>query len=416
MKLSLNIQILIGAVVGIVSGIILNQIGVEQPIVANILYILGLLGSIFVSLLKMILIPLVFVSIAVGIANLRKHAQMGKVWKLTLLYYFSTTALAVFLGLIAVNIFKPGMGLEIEMFKEMATVSPINTLTLPQFFENFISQLFINPVAAMANGQIIGTIIFAIIMGIALVVLGDRAEKTITLMNEFFEIIMLMVSWIMFLLPIGIMALLGKLVATQDPSLFIAVGKYVAVVIGITLFHGFVVLPAILYFLTRTNLKTFYSGIRSALITAFSTSSSSATLPITYRCVTNNVGVDKGVAGFVLPLGATINMDGTAMYEALAAIFIANLVGIELNIIQQLTVFFMAIVASVGAPGIPSAGLVTLIMVLESVGLPIEAAVALLIPIDRPLDAVRTMVNVNGDSIGSKIIDHFSNPTQAQVK
>ncbi len=416
MKLSLNIQILIGAVIGILSGIFLNQIGVEQPIAANTLYVFGLVGSVFVSMLKMILIPLVFVSIAVGIANLRKHAQMGKVWKLTLLYYFSTTALAVLAGLIVVNIFKPGVGLEIDMFKEMTTASPISTLTLPQFFENFISQLFINPIAAMANGQIIGTIIFSIIMGIALVILGDRAEKTIGLMNEFFEIIMLMVSWIMFLLPIGIMALLGKLVATQDPALFVAVGKYVVVVIGVTLFHGFVILPAILYLLTRTNLRTFYVGIRSALITAFSTSSSSATLPITYRCVTDNLRVDKGVAGFVLPLGATINMDGTAMYEALAAIFIANLAGIELNIVQQLTVFFMAIVASIGAPGIPSAGLVTLIMVLESVGLPVEAAIALLIPIDRPLDAIRTMVNVNGDSIGSKIIDHYTTPSSLRSK
>jgi len=415
MKLSLNIQIFIGAVVGICSGIFLNKIGIEQPIAANILYVFGLLGGTFVALLKMILIPLVFVSITVGIANLRVHAHMGKVWKLTLLYYFSTTALAVFAGLIVVNIFKPGVGLEIDMFKELAAASPVNTLTMPQFFENFISQLFINPIAAMANGKIIGTIVFAIFMGIALVYLGKRAEHTISLMNEFFEIIMVMVNWIMAILPIGIMALLGKLVATQDPALFLSVGKYIAVVIGVTLFHGFVILPTILFVLTRTNLKTFYVGIRSALITAFSTSSSSATLPVTYRCVTNNVGVDKDVAGFVLPLGATINMDGTAMYEALAAIFIANLAGIELNFIQQITVFFMAIVASVGAPGIPSAGMVTLLMVLESVGLPIEAALALLLPIDRPLDAVRTMVNVNGDSIGSKIIDHYTASSSTKI-
>jgi len=359
----------------------------------------------------MILIPLVFVSITVGIANLRVHAQMGRVWKLTLLYYFSTTALAVFAGLVVVNIFKPGLGLEIDIFKDAVASSTMQTLTLPEFFENFLSQLFVNPIGAMANGQIIGTIVFAIFMGIALIMLGDKAKNTIVLMNEFFEIIMMMVNWIMKFLPIGIMALLGKLVATQDPTLFVSVGKYVVVVIGVTLFHGFIVLPLILFLLTKTNLKTFYIGIREALITAFSTSSSSATLPITYRCVTNNLKVDKDVAGFVLPLGATINMDGTAMYEALAAIFVANLAGIELNIVQQVTVFFMAIVASVGAPGIPSAGMVTLLMVLESVGLPIEAALALLLPIDRPLDAVRTMVNVNGDSIGSKIIDHYTSST-----
>jgi len=415
MKFTLNIQILIGAAVGIVSGVVLNKIGIDQPVAANVLYAFGLLGGIFVSLLKMILIPLVFVSIAVGIANLRAHAQMGRVWKLTLLYYFSTTALAVFAGLVVVNIFKPGLGLEIDIFKEAASSQAIQTMTLPQFFENFLSQLFVNPIAAMANGQIIGTIIFALFTGIALVILGDKAKNTIVLMNEFFEIIMLMVHWIMKFLPIGIMALLGKLVATQDPVLFLSVGKYIAIVIGVTLFHGFVVLPTLLYVLTKTNLKTFYAGIREALITAFSTSSSSATLPITYKCVTNNLKVDKDVAGFVLPLGATINMDGTAMYEALAAIFIANLAGIDLNIVQQITVFFMAIIASVGAPGIPSAGMVTLLMVLESVGLPIEAALALLLPIDRPLDAVRTMVNVNGDSIGSKIIDHYTSPSTQDV-
>ena len=209
--------------------------------------------------------------------------------------YFSTTALAVFAGLIAVNIFKPGLGLEIDMFKELAAAAPLNTLTLPQFFENFVSQLFINPFAAMANGQIISTIIFAIFTGVALVVLGERAKNITVLLNECFEVIMLMVSWIMVFLPVGIMALLGKLVATQDPSLFLAVGKYVVVVVGVTLFHGFIVLPAVLFLLTKTNLRTFYIGIRSALITAFSTSSSSVTLPVTYRCVTNNLRVDKDV-------------------------------------------------------------------------------------------------------------------------
>ncbi len=407
-KPSLNIQIFIGALGGVIAGIFLSRVGIDQPVASQVLYIFELIGNVFVSLLKMILVPLVFVSIAVGIANLRAHAQMGKVWKLTLLYYFSTTALAVFAGLVVVNIFKPGLGLEIDIFKNTIEASTIQQLTLPQFFANFLSQIFVNPVAAMANGQIIGTIVFAIFLGITLIVLGDKTKNTTIMLNESFEIIMLMVAWIMKILPIGVMALLGELVATQDPALFFSVGKYVAVVIGVTLFHGFVVLPCILFFLTGTNLLKFYLGIRQALITAFSTSSSSATLPVTYECITDNLKIDKDVAGFVLPLGATINMDGTAMYEALACLFVANLAGIDLNIIQQLTVFFMAIIASVGAPGIPSAGMVTLVMVLESVGLPSKAAIALLIPIDRPLDAIRTMVNVNGDSIGSKIIDHYT--------
>jgi len=405
MKMTLNVQILIGAVTGILAGFVLSIMDSNSQFVIQALYICGIFGKVFVSLLKMILIPLVFTSIAVGIANLRAHAQMKKVWKLSLIYYMSTTALAVLLGLIVVNMFKPGVGMEIEMFKEAMSHSTIQqTLTVPQFIENFLSNLFINPVEAMAQGHVLPTIVFALFLGIALIVSGDKAQGTVRILNEAFDIIMMMVGWIMAILPFGIFALLTKLVATQDVSLFMALGKFVVVVIGATLFHGFFTLPLLMKIFTKRKFGEFYSGVREALITAFSTSSSSATLPITYRCVTQNLKVNKDVAGFVLPLGATINMDGTAMYEAVAAIFIANLAGIELNLAQQLIVFLMSILASIGAPGIPSAGMVTMVMVLQAVGLPVEA-IAILIPIDRLLDAVRTMVNVKGDIIGTLIVD-----------
>ena len=218
---------------------------------------------------------------------------------------------------------------------------------------------------------------------------------------------MLIVGWIMKILPIGIFALLANLIATQDLSLFAVLGKFILVVLGATLFHGFISLPFLLLVFGRMRPTHYYRGVREALITALSTSSSSATLPITYRCVKDNLRVNKDVAGFVLPLGATINMDGTALYEAVAALFIANLVGIDLNIIQQIVVFLMAILASIGAPGIPSAGMVTMVMVLQSVGLPVEG-IAILLPIDRLLDAVRTMVNVEGDTIGTVIVDRYT--------
>jgi len=179
------------------------------------------------------------------------------------------------------------------------------------------------------------------------------------------------------------------------------------IVVGATLFHGLVSLPLVLWFTTKRNPIEYFIGVRDALVTAFSTSSSSATLPVTMNCVENNLKVDKDIAGFVLPIGATMNMDGTALYEAMAAIFVANLVGVELTFVQQLTVFLTAMVASIGAPGIPSAGLVTMLLVLQSVGLPVEA-VAILIPIDRPLDALRTMVNVEGDTIGSCVVHKFT--------
>lgn len=408
MKLSFNQQIILGAVGGVLGGLALNYLNLPPFLISAVLLVCSIIGTVFISLLKMILIPLVFISITVGIANLRAHAQMGRVWRLSILYYMGTTALAVFTGLVVVNIFKPGLGLTVDMFQQSAGDFDMGSLTLGQFMQNFIGNLFINPFHAMSNGMVLPTIIFAIFLGIALVVSADKAQSTLNVLNEGFDLIMIIVGWIMWILPIGIMALLMKLVATQDASLFFALGKFMAVVIGATLFHGFVSLPLILKIFTPMKLQDYYRGVREALITALSTSSSSATLPITYRCLKDNLKVDKDIAGFVLPLGATINMDGTALYEAVAAIFIANIVGVDLNIIQQMVVFMMAILASIGAPGIPSAGMVTMVMVLQSVGLPAEA-IAILIPIDRLLDAIRTMVNVKGDTIGSIVVDHLVN-------
>lgn len=406
-KLSLNQQIFIGAVIGVTTGILLNFAGPSLTITPKIIYWCDILGGVFINLLKMILIPLVFASIAVGIANLRAHAKMNQVWVTTLLFFMFTTAVSVALALIVVNVFKPGIGLHLDMFKDAITTLDVKAMSLPQFFKTLVTGMFMNPVAAMANTEVLPTVIFAIFFGVALVVTGEKSRTAQNFLKELFEIIMLMVSWIMKFAPIGIMALLAKLIATQKVELFVSLGKFVAVVLGTTIFHGIVILPLILWVVTRITPLKFFTAMRDALITAFSTSSSSATMPITLRCVENNLKVDKNIAGFVVPLGTTVNMDGTAIYEATAAIFIANLCGIELNLIQQLVVFFTSMIAAIGAPGIPSAGMVTMIMVLQSVGLPVEA-VAILIPIDRPLDAVRTMVNVEGDAIGSCIVQKLT--------
>lgn len=408
MRISLNTQILAGVLLGVLAGILLNIIGPEAHVYQVLMFGSEIIGDCFVNLLKMILIPLVFVSIAVGIANLRAHAQMGRVWKTTLVYFLGTTSLAVLLGLAVVNIFKPGTGLEMELFQDATVSFSAQDVSLQGFVKMFLSGLFVNPVTAMAEGDVLPTVIFALFLGIALIVAGeDKTRGILSLLNEFFHLIMILVGWIMRLAPVGVMALLTKLVATQDIHLLSALGKFMAVVAGATLFHGCVTLPFLLFAVTRFSPWRFFLGMREALVTAFSTSSSSATLPITMRCVEENLKVDKNVAGFVLPLGATINMDGTALYEAVAALFVANLVGIDLNIVQQLVVFFTAIVASIGAPGIPSAGMVTMVLVLQSVGLPVEA-IAILIPIDRFLDALRTTVNVGGDSVGSMVVQKMA--------
>ena len=404
MKLpSLNVQILVAAIVGVAVGLYFHSLGAENTLVKGGLYTAGLIGTLFIDLLKMILIPLVFCSIAVGIANLRQHQQMHKVWISTLLFFAFTMAIAITLGMVASNYFKPGAGMQIAMFADAMGEFKTQQLPLPEFFAQFLRGLFMNPFQALANGNVLAVVIFALILGIALVIGGERYKNILALLQEGLEITMRIVSWVMVLAPLGIAALLIKLIATQDTAMLGTMAKFMTVVIGTTLLHGVIILPLLLYLITGKTPLWFWRGAREALVTAFATSSSSATLPVTMRCSIQHLHVKPEIAGFVVPLGATINMDGTALYEAAAALFIANLVGIDLNLTQQMIVFVTAMIAAVGAPGIPSAGMVTMVMVLQSVGLPAEA-IAILLPIDRLLDTLRTTVNVQGDMIGSLVV------------
>ena len=400
--LSLNAQIFMGTALGLLIG--WGMAGAPDTHVRDgILYTSDIIGGIFIDLLKMVLIPLVFTSIAVGVANLQAHKQIHRVWITTLIFFAVTSMLAVSLALIVSNIVKPGAGLDIAMFQGAMGNFQVSEMSLPQFFAHFLHSLFQNPFAALAESNVLAVLIFALLVGIALVIGGERYRNILQLLQEVLEMILRIVGWIMRLAPFGIMALLIKLVATQDTAVLGSLGTFVTMVVGATLFHGVIILPMILYVITGMTPLKFWLGAREALITAFATSSSSATLPVTLRCVEQHLHVKREVAGFVVPLGATVNMDGTALYEAAAALFVANLVGIELNLVQQLVVFFTAMIAAVGAPGIPSAGMVTMVMVLQSVGLPAEA-IAILLPIDRMLDTLRTAVNVEGDMIGSVVV------------
>ena len=404
MKLpSLNVQILFGAMLGVIVGVYFHQLEAENPVVEQGLYFSGLLGTLFIDLLKMILIPLVFCSITVGIANLRQHQQIHRVWVATLLFFVSSMAIAIVLGMSASLYFKPGSGLHLAMFDNAMQNFEAKQLPLPEFFAQFLHGLFINPFAALSQGNVLAVVMFALILGITLVMGGERFNQIRTLLQEVLEVTMLIVGWVMRLAPLGIMALLIKLVTMQDLVMLSTLLKFVSLIATTTLFHGMVILPLILYLFTGKSPLWFWRGAREALVTAFATSSSSATLPVTLRCTTQHLHVKPEIAGFVIPLGATINMDGTALYEAAAALFIANLAGIELNLAQQLIVFFTAMIAAMGAPGIPSAGMVTMVMVLQSVGLPAEA-IAILLPIDRLLDTLRTTVNVEGDMVGSLVV------------
>jgi len=412
-KLSMNSKILLGAAVGVGLGLMVQDAGPKTPLGENTLYGAKLIGTLFLDLLRLVLIPLVFSSIVIGVANLREHRQMHRVWTTTLVFFAATMGIAILIGFGAAHLFRPGEGIRLEMFSEATANYQARQMPLPDYIAQFLHGMFQNPFKALAQGDIVAVVMVALFLGIALVVGGERYRNLRVVLQELNDLCLLVVGWIMHLAPFGIAALLLRLVATQDAALLGSLGHFIGVVIGSTLFHGIVVLPLILWLFTRMSPLRFWRGSREALITAFATSSSAATLPVTLRCTEQHLHVKKDVANFVVPLGATLNMDGTALYEAAAALFIARLAGIELDIAQQAIIFFVAMLGAMGAPGIPSVGMLSMVLVLQSVGLPLEA-IAILLPIDRVLDTVRTAVNVEGDMVGSlvvqKVVDEAAPP------
>ena len=402
--MSLNSQIFIAAVLGVVFGFLLNQFPQTQFFDGSI-YGLSIASSIFIGLLKMLLVPLIFSSILVGVSNLEAGHQLSRVWKITLACCVTTTTLALILGLASTHIFHVGQGVDIAMFQDaMNQHKSPESLTASSFLTNFIQNTLINPFKAFSEGNVLAVVLFALLLGLALVKGGERFNAIKQLARQFFDIMMMLVGWVMKVAPLGIFALMAKLIATEDLSILSRLAEFAAVVTGTTIFHGVVVLPLLLWVFGKMDPITFFKGTRTALITAFATSSSSATMPLSLKVTQENLGVRPQIAGFVIPFGSQLNMDGTALYEAAAALFIANLMGLELSITQQIIVCLTAMIASLGAPGIPSAGMVTMIMVLQSVGLPAEA-IAILLPIDRILDTVRTVVNVQGDMMISVVVD-----------
>ena len=397
-----NKYILLAAIGGIIIGLVIKKFP-DSLILQYISDISILAGQIFITTLKMILVPLVFFSIVNGISNLVSSNKAGTIWRSTLLYFAGTMFFAVFIAMIAMNLFKPGIGVSIDAW-QLDEVVTSEALSFKDFIYQFILGLFENPFASLANGKILPLIIFSILIGIALNEKNKALNPARDFFKSFYEIIFKIVNWIMYIAPFGIFGLLVNMVVSQNITIFSQVGIFMLIVIGVILFHGIIFLPTLLFIFNRVNILSLWKGGRVSFISAFATSSSSATLPITLKASQNNFGASKDVSNFVLPIGATMNMDGTAMYEAAAALFIANLVGLDLGLSQQFVLFFIAMIASIGAPGIPSAGMVTMAMVLQVLGLPLEA-LGILIPMDRLLDTFRTKVNVEGDLVGTLIID-----------
>ena len=412
-NLSLSAKIFIAMILGAIVGLLLNFAG--NPEWSQVWLIEGLfkvVGQIFISLLKMLVVPLVFVSLVCGSSSLSDPKMLGRVGGKTVSLYLLTTAIAVSLALGAAVIFEPGIGAHpiAAVGTQIAEATP--------FTQVLIDMVPTNPVAAMADGQMLPIIFFAVLLGISITLSKDAGVRVSNWFIDMNTIIMKLVTLVMRFAPYGVFALIAILAATSNAEDFMAVGRYVLLVFAVLFVHALIVYPTILSVIGRLNPLVFLSKLRAAMLFAFSTASSNATIPVTLETVEKKVGVSNKIASFTVPLGATINMDGTAIMQGIATGFIAQYYGIDLTVSQYLMVVVMVILASIGTAGVPSVGLVVLAGVLGQVGLPAEG-IALILGVDRLLDMTRTVVNITGDSMVTTIVaksegeldmDIFNNP------
>lgn len=417
-KLALHWQIIIGLLLGLVYGLIAANSG-WQEFTADWI---APWGKIFISMLKMIAVPLVLISLINGVSGLKDISQLSSMGGKTIGIYIATTVLAVTIGLVAVNLIQPGKTFSDEIRQEMVQQNEAKVKSTEekataqqnsgplQFLVDMVpSNIFY---ASGNNRNMLQVIFFALMFGIALILVPDHSK--VEPIKKFFdganEVILKMVDIIMYFAPIGVFALLGNIMvelAGEDPNaameILAGLGVYsLTVLIGLAIM-AFAVYPLILKFLAGYSYSNFFKGIAPAQLLAFSTSSSAATLPLTMERCEEKLGVSNKVASFVLPLGATINMDGTSCYQAIAAVFIAQVYGMDLGLSEQLTIVMTATLASIGSAAVPGAGIIMLAIVLGSVGVPLEG-ISLIFAVDRPLDMCRTVVNVTGDATVATVV------------
>lgn len=392
-------QIVIAMLAGIVLGVVLNRLGtadwVQLVLVDGLLYVVG---SVFVAALKMMVVPLVFVSLVAGVTSLSDLNALGRIGIKSLALYLATTAIAVTIALTLAGIVGPGQG-----FNAGSTAASFTGKPAPPLTQVLIDMVPTNPVAAMAEGNMLQIIVFALLFGVAVTMSGARGRHVLNFFGDLDVVIMHMVEWIMRLAPYGVFALITRTFASQGLDILLPLAAYFLTLTGALAIQVFGVYPLLLKLLASLNPLTFLRKMRDPAAFAFSTASSGATIPVTLRTVEYKMGVKNSVASFTIPMGATINMDGTAMMQGVATVFIANVYGIHLGVTDYLLVVLTATLASIGTAAIPAVGLVTLTMVLGQVGLPVEG-IALIIGVDRLLDMMRTVTNVTGDCAVSCIV------------
>ena len=410
--MQLHTKILIGLALGIVIGLIANVFALEW--LQTTLVIIEPVGTAFIRLITMVVVPLVAASLLIGTASLGDLRKLGRIGGRTVTYYMLTTAVAVTIGLLLSNLVEPGARIDpatrdnlAATFAQEAEGRVALAAEKPSLKDTLLGMIPTNPIAAAANMELLPLIVFTVLFGAALtLVQEDRRRVVLTFAEGVNDTVMILIDWIMRLAPYAVFALIATTVAQFGLDLLRSLLIYaVTVVVGLAL-HVFGTYGLILKFIVRLNPITFFRRIAQAPLVAFSTSSSNATLPVTMETAEEKLGVSNEVSSFVLPLGATINMDGTALYQAVAVMFIAQIYGIPLDFAAQLTIVLTATLASIGTAGVPSAGIIILVLVLQSVGLGTHAAagIALILGVDRILDMLRTSANVTGDLTAATFI------------
>jgi Na+/H+-dicarboxylate symporter len=398
-RMSLTAKVMIGMVAGVITGVVFNALDsafINETIVAGLF---GMVGTMFVNALKMLVVPLVIFSLICGVMGIGDIRILGRVGGKSFGLYLFTTAVAIAVAISLALLVGPGKGFVMEGV-EAGAVETAEAPTVWQVFANIVTT---NPIAAFASGEMLQIIFYVIVIGIAALMLGDRSQPFAQAMEYMNELMMKVVGIVMFFAPYGVFCLIAKTFAEQGVDLFVPVLAYVFTLTGALFLHLFVTLMLILKVTSGLDPLTFMRKIRPAQIFAFSTASSNATIPVTLRSVTDRMGVDNSVASFTVPFGATINMDGTAIMQGVATVFLANVYAIDLGVGGYLTVIAMAVLASIGTAGVPGVGLVMLTMVLTQVGLPIEG-IALILGVDRLMDMIRTAVNITGDAVVTTIV------------
>ena len=411
-KLELHWQIIIALVLAVLTGLALP---LQSSLFGVSFYaVFDFLGTLFLNALKMIIVPLIVASLITGIAGIGGGRGLGRLGGKAVLFYLTTSLLAILVGLFFVNLFQPGiingqpardvLGLSADQAAIVA--AKIAGKDSSAIVDVFLSMVPTNVIAAAANGQMLGLIFFSILFGYFMTRISEPyAEAQFNFWQGLFEIMMKITEWIMKFAPIGVFALVSKVVMSTGLAAFKPLLVFFFTTLLALLTHLFIVLPLLIKLLTRLNPARHYQAMAPALLTAFSTASSAATLPVTMECVEKNAGVSNRTSSFVLPLGATVNMDGTALYECVAALFIAQAYGLELSLLTQFTVVMVALLTSIGVAGIPAASLVAISIILGTIGLPVEG-IAMILAVDRVLDMCRTAVNIFSDACGAVIIAH----------